>query len=65
MPKRIYNGPHPEVDVVLPDGTVRVERGNAIEVSTEVAKNLDEQGDAWLAEAPKAPGKGAKEEGQS
>lgn len=60
MPKRIYNGPHPEVDVVLPDGTVRVARGNAIEVSIEVAKNLDEQGEAWLAEASKASAKDAK-----
>lgn len=55
MPKRIYNGPHPEVDVVLPDGgNLKAKRGVAVDVDVELAKRLDEQGDAWLTEKPRA-----------
>jgi hypothetical protein len=76
MPKRIYNGPCPEVEVVLPDGShPTVKRGESIDVPEEVAANLDSQGDTWLANQPaaKAPKKrkanaaptGAPPEGES
>jgi len=58
MPERIYNGPHPEVDVILPDGPVRVKRGEAVEVDQDVAKGLDEQGDTWLTKSAATTTKG-------
>jgi hypothetical protein len=52
---RIYNGPHPEVEVALPDGSVLTAvRGEKVEVPDELATRLDEQGETWLEHEPKA-----------
>jgi hypothetical protein len=48
MPKRIYNGAHPEVELVLPERTVNVKHGESIEIPDEIARNLDEQEDNWI-----------------
>lgn len=45
MPDRIYNGPVPEIDLVLEGGVVAVKRGDPVTVSDAEAKSLDEQGD--------------------
>jgi hypothetical protein len=54
MQERTYNGAHPEVELVLPDGSVHsVKHGEAIEVPDEVAENLDQQENNWLGGPPK------------
>ena len=50
-----YVGPHDAVDLV---GVGTVGHGEEIEVSTPVAKSLDEQAD-WRRVAPKTPAKSA------
>jgi hypothetical protein len=45
MPKRVYVGPHDEVD--LPAASAIVRRGEAVEVSAELAAQLDEQPENW------------------
>lgn len=49
MPERIYNGPHPKVEVPLPDGTVKnVKHGESADFPNDIAKALDEQDKTWL-----------------
>jgi hypothetical protein len=54
MPERRYDGPHAEVAVSLPDGTVvKVEKGKFGDFPNDVAKSLDEQGDDWSRKSSK------------
>jgi hypothetical protein len=53
MPKRIYNGSHREVELILPDGERQiVARGESTgDIPQETADNLDAQG-TWLKDKP-------------
>jgi hypothetical protein len=53
MPKRIWNGAQPEVELVLPEGSVVVKHGESVEVDADTARNLDEQENNWL--GPQVP----------
>ena len=55
MPKRIWNGAQPEVELVLPEGSVVVKHGESVEVDADTARNLDEQESNWLTPGEKKP----------
>ena len=55
MLERIYTGPHAEVEVALPDGSIiTVANGNTGTFPDEVASALDEQPTNWKPAKTKA-----------
>lgn len=52
--KVTYKGPSPAVDIAIPGGSVRAEKGVATEVPDDIATRLAEQPDAFEVAKPSA-----------